>query len=136
MGVVGVKMQATLFDGNRRKHKMSLLKIDLQKIREDLRQLENAKVLEFRQARTQLVSALRGLRTQSENVALAQEITDKLALRYKAGELPLTDLLNAQTARSEAETNYWQQVFTYKLATLKLAKVTGKLGLFKERANH
>lgn len=111
--------------------KMSLLKIDLQKIREDLRQLENAKVLEFRQARTQLVSALRGLRTQSENVALAQEITDKLALRYKAGELPLTDLLNAQTARSEAETNYWQQVFTYKLATLKLAKVTGKLSLFK-----
>lgn len=136
MGVVGVKMQATLFDGNRRKHKMSLLKIDLQKIREDLRQLENAKVLEFRQARTQLVSALRGLRTQSENVALAQEITDKLALRYKAGELPLTDLLNAQTARSEAETNYWQQMFTYKLATLKLAKATGKLSLFKEKANH
>ena len=131
MGVVGVKMQANLFDGNRRKHKISLLKMDLRKIREDLRQLEQAKTLEFRQARIQLVSSLRGLRTQSENVALAQEITEKMTLRYKAGELPLTDLLNAQTARSEAETNYWQQVFTYKLATLKLAKASGKIELFR-----
>jgi outer membrane protein TolC len=132
MAMVGVKAQTTLFDGFRSKYKLEQLKIDRQKIQEDIRQLEAAKTLEFRQAKTQLTAALGGLNTQNENVALAKEITEKLTLRYKAGEVPLSDLLNAQTARSEAETNYWQQVFTYKLAVLRLAKVTGKLGMIVE----
>ena len=63
----------------------------------------------------------------SDNVGLAREISDKLMLQYKEGVVSLTDLLNAQTALSEAETNYWQQVFSYKLAVLKLLKTTGKL---------
>ncbi len=133
MAAVGVKAQVSLFDGFRQKHKNALLHIDLQKIREDMRQLTSAKALEFRQARAQFTGSLRSLKTQVDNVALAREIMDKLALRYKEGEIPLTDLLNAQTALSEAETNYWQQVFSYKLAVLRLAKVTGRLGVFRTR---
>ena len=64
-------------------------------------------------------------------MALAHEITDKLVLQYKEGVASLTDLLNAQTALSEAETNYWQQVFSYKLAVLKLLKAAGQLALLK-----
>ena len=78
-------------------------------------------------AHEQFQNALRALQTQNDNVALAQEITDKLLLQYKEGIASLTDLLNAQTALSEAETNYWQQVFGYKLAVLKLLKSAGRL---------
>lgn len=133
MAAVGVKAQVPLFDGFRQRHKNALLRIDLQKIKEDMRLLTSAKVLEFRQAKAQLTGALRTLKTQVENVALAHEVMDKLSLRYKEGDIPLTDLLNAQTALSEAETNYWQQVFAYKMATLRLAKVTGRLQVFRNR---
>lgn len=132
MAMVGIKAETTLFDGKKRQHKLAQLEVERQKIQEDVRQLEAAKKLEFRQAKTQLKAALSSLKVQQENVGLAQEITDKLALRYKAGEVPLSDLLNAQTARTEAETNYWQQVFGYKLAVLKLAKAAGKMELVKE----
>jgi len=71
------------------------------------------------------------LKGQSENVALAREITEKLVLQYKEGVVPLTDLLNAQTALSEAETLYWQQVFAYKLAVLKILKASGNLSLLQ-----
>lgn len=123
----GLKMHVPIFDGFRRLHKSGYLSIEGQKLAEDRRQLSSAKELEFRQARDQLQNALRALRTQTDNVGLAREITDKLMLQYKEGVVPLTDLLNAQTALSEAETNYWQQVFSYKLAVLKLLKTTGKL---------
>ncbi|HNG90183.1 MAG TPA: TolC family protein, partial [Saprospiraceae bacterium] len=63
----------------------------------------------------------------TENVTLAREVADKLTLQYKEGTVPLTDLLSAQTALSEAETNYWQQVYGYKLAVLKLLKAAGRL---------
>jgi len=124
---VGVKMQMPLFDGFRRHRRTGMLRLDGQKLEEDRRQLVQAKSLEFMQAREQFQNSLRALRAQSDNVALAREITDKLALQYKEGVASLTDLLNAQTARSEAETNYWQQAFGYKLAVLKLLKAAGRL---------
>jgi outer membrane protein len=124
---IGFKVKMPVFDGFRRNRKSDLLKIDRQKIEEDRRQLVQAKNLEFRQASEQVQSALALVRTQSDNIALAREISDKFTLQYKEGVAPLTDLLNAQTALSEAETNYWQQVFAYKLAALKLLKAAGQI---------
>ncbi|MDO8367003.1 MAG: TolC family protein [Saprospiraceae bacterium] len=128
----GVKLKIPIFDGFRVHNKAWVYKLEAQKLEQDLRQLNGAKALEFRQAREQLGTSLRTLRSQSDNVALAREITDKLVLQYKEGVASLTDLLNAQTALSEAETNYWQQVFSYKLAVLKLLKTAGQLELLKE----
>lgn len=127
MAMVGAKLNMPLFDGFRRHRKVELLRLEEQKLAEDRRQFSGAKELEFRQARVQLQSALRQLRTQEENVALAREIADKLTLQYKEGINPLTDVLNAQTALSEAETGYWQQVFGYKISVLNLLKAAGQL---------
>lgn len=131
MAAVGFKLQMPLFDGFRRHRRAGLLRLEGQKLDADRQQLVQAKSLEFRQASEQLQNALRALQAQTDNVALAREITDKLMLQYKEGVASLTDLLNAQTARSEAETNYWQQAFGYKLAVLKLLKAAGKMGELK-----
>lgn len=129
----GLKIDVPIFDGFSRNRKVNVLELEAQKLEEDRRQLDGAKMLEFRQAREELQNALRVLQYQSDNVALAREITDKLLLQYREGVVPLTDLLNAQTALSEAETNYWQQVFGYKLAVLKLLKASGKLEELKKK---
>lgn len=127
LAAVGFKLDVPIFDGFRRRHKAGQMAIEGLKIEEDRRQLEAAKKLEFYQARDQFQGAIRMLRMQVDNVALAREITNKLTLQYTEGVAPLTDLLNAQTALAEAETNYWQQVFSYKLAVLKLLKSAGLL---------
>ncbi|HRI62551.1 MAG TPA: TolC family protein [Saprospiraceae bacterium] len=129
----GLKLDVPIFDGFSRNRKVNVLELEAQKLEEDRRLLDGAKALEFRQAREELQNSIRLLQYQSDNVALAREITDKLLLQYKEGVVSLTDLLNAQTAMSEAETNYWQQVFSYKLAVLKLLKATGKLEELKKR---
>ena len=127
MAAVGLKLKMPLLDGFRVHNKAMGFRLEEQKLEEDRRQLASGKKLEFNIARNQLLNALQGLHTQSDNVALAREITDKLLLQYKEGVASLTDLLNAQTALSEAETNYWQQVFGYKLSVLKLLKAAGRL---------
>jgi outer membrane protein TolC len=131
MAMVGFRLQVPVFDGFRRQRKASILRIEGQKMEVDRSQLLRAKELEFRQARIQLQNSLVALRAQQENVGLAREIVEKLTLQYKEGVASLTDLLNAQTALSEAETNYWQQVFGYKLAVLKLLKAANKIDLLK-----
>ncbi|MEO6760043.1 MAG: TolC family protein [Saprospiraceae bacterium] len=127
MAVVGVKLNVPIFDGFRRLHKIKLLKIEEQKLEADRMQLEGAKTLEFRQAREQVLNALRGLSLQNENVQLAREIADKMLLQYQEGIVSLSELLNTQTAIVDAEANYWQQVFTYRLAVVKLLKAVGRL---------
>lgn len=131
MAVVGFKLNVPVFDGFRRQRKADILRIEEQKLEADRGQLLRAKELEFRQAKIQLQNALEAVRAQQENVALAREIVEKLTLQYKEGVASLTDLLNAQTAQSEAETNYWQQVFSYKLAVLKLLKAADKIDILK-----
>lgn len=123
----GLKVDVPIFDGFSRNRKVNVLQLEAQKLQEDRRQLDGARALEFRQAREELQNAIRLLQYQSDNVALAREVADKLLLQYKEGVVSLTDLLNTQTILSEAETNYWQQVFSYKLAVLKLLKASGKL---------
>lgn len=127
MAAVGLKMKMPLLDGFRVHNKVMGYRLEEEKLTEDRRQLAAGKRLEFNIAHEQFLNALQALRAQSDNVSLAREITDKLLLQYKEGVTPLTDLLNAQTALSEAETNYWQQVFGYKLSVLKLLKAAGKL---------
>lgn len=127
VAAIGLRLQVPVFDGFRLQRKSALLKLEGLKLEEDRRQLTQAKTLEFRLAREQANNAFHALRTQNDNVALAREISDKFLLQYKEGVVSLTDLLTAQTALSEAETNYWQQVFTYKLAVLKVLKAAGRL---------
>jgi len=129
LAAVGFQVEVPIFDGFRNRRKTADLVIERQKIEEDLRQLGQAKNLEFLQAKGRFQGALLTLRNQTENTALAREIVEKLALQHKEGAIPLTDLLGAQTALAEAETQYWQQVFNYKLAVLHLLKATGKLSL-------
>ena len=127
IAVIGLRLKIPVFDGFRRFRKANLLRLEGSKLEEDLQQLTQLKTLEFLQAREQLTNAQQAVTTQTDNVTLAREICDKLTLQYREGVVSLTDLLNAQTALSEADTNFWQQVFAYKLAYLKLMKTAGRL---------
>jgi outer membrane protein len=128
---VGFKVEVPVFDGFRRQAKYALMEVERLKLEEDRRQLGPARALEFRQAKLQVEGALRLLNYQAENIAVAREVVEKTTLTYREGITPLTDLLNAQTALAEAETNYWQQVYAYRLAVLKLLKAAGKLDMLR-----
>lgn len=132
MAAVGFRFELPVFNGFRRRYKAAQLHLEALKLRADQAQLFKAKNLEFRQSRSQLTDALNALRSQYENMALAREIAEKMQLTYQAGNTPLTELLNAQTALSEAETNYWQQVFAYKISVLRLLKAAGRLDILQE----
>ncbi len=127
LAAVGLKINVPIYNGFRQNRGSDLLEVEALKLEADREALCQGKELEFRQARAQFEGAMQLLKTQEANVALAREITDKLLLQYKEGVASLTDLLNAQTALSEAETNYLQQVYGYKLAVLKLLKAAGRL---------
>ena len=75
----------------------------------------------------QIENALITIRIQEENVALAKDVLENIQNNYKNGIAPLTDLLNAETAFTEAENNYTSALLDYKLAEVALIKSQGEL---------
>ncbi|MCB9316966.1 MAG: hypothetical protein H6569_12580 [Lewinellaceae bacterium] len=94
--------------------------------REDRRYLADAKHWNTNW-RVQFDGASQMLRTQEENVALARDITENLVLGTKKVWRTPPTCSTPKLALTEAETHYWQQVFNYKLAVLKLLKAAGYL---------
>ncbi len=131
VAAVGVRVNVPIFDGFRLKNKTAQSDFEWMKLEEDRKQLTEAKRLEFSQAISKYRVGLNLLSMQQENVGLAKEILEKMILQHREGAVPLSEVLNAQTALSEAETNYWQQVFSLQIAKLNLAKAAGRLDLVK-----
>jgi outer membrane protein len=124
---VGLKMRYPIFDGFGQKNRVQQLDLESQKTEEDVRQLENFKILEFSFAKKQMRNSLRTLDAQRGNNALAIEVYGKILQQYKEGIISLNDVLTVQTAASEAETNLNREIFNYKLAELRFLKSVGRL---------
>ncbi len=61
------------------------------------------------------------------NVELAQKVLNNTRSNYQLGLAPLTDLLDAQNALSEAQNNHVAAMLNYRVAEIQLIKSKGML---------
>lgn len=125
--MVGVSLKIPVFQGFGTRARVKQADIDLQKLELDIKDAEQALSLDFKNAQTQIENALITIRIQEENVSLAQDVLENIQNNYKNGIAPLTDLLSAETAFTEAENNYTTALLDYKLAEVSLIKAQGEL---------
>jgi len=79
-----------------------------------------------------LQSSFNSLRSQKENLAMAEEVYAVMQKRFREGIAPITEVLNAETSMREVQTNYLAALLQYKWASLDLEYANGKLlQLFK-----
>jgi outer membrane protein TolC len=64
---------------------------------------------------------------QLENMRLAERVFNITQEQYQKGVVPLTDLLNAETALSDAQTNHTYALIQMKIAELNYLKANGNL---------
>ncbi|MCS7036515.1 MAG: TolC family protein [Saprospiraceae bacterium] len=127
LGLVGLRLEWPLLEGYRRRPGAERLRLEIQRNEEERNDYARARQMELLQASTQRNNALHALRARKQAVALAREVVSQLQLAYRNGVTPLSDLLAAQTALAEAETQYEQQVFTCRLAEVKWLRAAGLL---------
>lgn len=127
LGIVGLRMEWPLLEGYRQRHGLERLRLEVRRGEEERDDYTRARDLELRQARMQWENAQRTLRARTQALALAREVVAQLQLAYRNGIAPLSEVLSAQTALAEAETQYEQQVFICRLAEVKWLKAAGLL---------
>jgi len=130
--IMGINLRVPIFDGFRKGHRLQQNQIELLQNEKDRQLTQNSLEFQYQNAQLQLQSSFNSLRSQKENLAMAEEVYAVMQKRFREGIAPITEVLNAETSMREVQTNYLAALLQYKWASLDLEYANGKLlQLFK-----
>ncbi|MCU0438237.1 MAG: TolC family protein [Raineya sp.] len=126
-GTVGLQLNVPIFDGLQKKYKVQQSNLELLKLEQDKKNLE--KVIDFQTNQSQITlrNAIESLEIQKRNMELAKEVVRVSQIKYKQGVGTSSDIVNAESAFKEAETNYYASLYDALIAKVDLDKALGKL---------
>ncbi|MBL7764545.1 MAG: TolC family protein [Chitinophagaceae bacterium] len=116
-----------IYDGNTRRAKMHQARINILKNDNDMEAFKQAVDLESSNARTQLKNSLMSLESQQKNIDLAQKVFTIAQKKYKEGVGTNIEILQAETALKDAQTNYFNSLYEAIIAKIDFKKSLGLL---------
>jgi len=123
--IIGAKITLPIFDGLQKHQRIQQSKLNLEKINNNFKMLEQGITLETKTAQTHLQNAIESLETQRKNRALAEEVVRVSKVKYDQGVGSNLEVLNAETSLKEAETNYYSALYDALIAKTDYAKARG-----------
>ena len=126
---IGFVVQVPIFDGFGRKYKTIQAQNNLRKLQGSINYLKESIDLQLASSKIQLKNYLMSLQEQKKNMELAAEVVRVTKTKYQAGVGSNLELINAESALKESQTNYLTSLYNAVIAKVEVDKVTGKLGI-------
>lgn len=127
-GAIVLSASLPLYDGGTRKAKINQARLNILKNDNDMLALQQGIDLESNSARTQLKNSFISLDNQKNNIELAKKVSLIAQRKYKEGLGSNIEILQAETAYKEAQTNYYNSLYEAILAKIDFQKSLGQLG--------
>jgi len=124
---LGATISIPVFDGFEKRSNLQRNKIQRDQIQLRIDQLANNVNREVMEAKVNLENAKRNIKTQKENVALAQEVCDVTRIKYREGVGSNFEVVEANTDLKEAQTNYLNAVYEGITSQIEFKKALGIL---------
>jgi outer membrane protein len=125
--VIGATLSVPIFDGFQKNARVQQSKLNLKKIENGFKSLEQGIALETQTARVNLQNSISSLETQKKNRELAEEVSRVSKIKYDQGVGSNLEIVNAETSLREAETNYYAALYDALIAKIDFQKATGQL---------
>jgi outer membrane protein TolC len=125
--LVGLRLSVPVFSGLQRHYKVSQTRVELEKLRVTEDDTKKLIRINSEDAARRLLNSTEAEKRQRENMQLAEKVYGISQEQYQQGMIPLTDLLNAETALSDAQSNHTYALIQMKLSELNYLKANGKL---------
>ncbi|SHK03584.1 TolC family protein [Hymenobacter psychrotolerans] len=126
-GNVGLSLQIPVFDGFRRKYQVQQARIQQLTIEKGFETLRQSIDLQDAQSRTTLINALDVLDNQKANLDLASDVARVSRIKFQEGVGSNLEVVSAETALREAQTNYYAAIYDVLVAKVDRDKATGEL---------
>ncbi len=124
---IGLNIRIPIFNGFATRSKVRQAEVELQALRYDRMDTKLALDLDNENAKSQMKNSLLVIRSNEDNVKLANEVLRDTENNYKNGLASLTELLDAEKAYADAQNNYTTSLLDYKIAEVQLIKSKGEL---------
>lgn len=124
---LGLSINIPVFDGFAKKYKIQQAKFTVDKVKQSLSLVEQSIDLQIRSANITIINGLENLKTQKRNLELAQEVVRVSKIKYQSGTGSNIEVINAESALKESQTNYFASLYDLLLAKVDLDKAKGKL---------
>lgn len=127
MSLIGLRLNVPIFSGFQKSSRVSQSKVDLQQIRvneDDTRKLLHIQTAD---ASRKLLASIDAEKRQRQNVTIADRVYGISQEQYQKGLIPLTDLLNSETALRDAQTGQTYALIQMKIAELEYMNAKGTL---------
>ena len=129
---IGLAMQIPIFDAFDKKYKSRKADIDIENIRLAKENSRKHMETQYLNATNDLTNNQRNFKKQKDNYLLAEEVYEVTSSRYKEGIASMTEVLQDEMRMSEAQNNYINAHYNYRITQLNLMKLMGKIqGLVK-----
>lgn len=123
----GLNLRIPIYEGSKKQSQIQQAKIALEKNKNDIANLENAIEQEVFTARTTHQRATEQISIQEKNLALAQEVFNRVETKYKNGLGSSLELTNSQNDLETARANYLNTVYEFFVAEIDLQKALGNI---------
>ena len=127
IGLIGATLNINIFDGFQRHNRIQQASISAQKNVNNIRNVELGGELEATVASITFNNALASVKNQKRNMELAQHVYDVAQKKYEAGVGSNLEVVTAETALVEAQTNYFNALYDMIVAKTDYQKATGTL---------
>ncbi|HLT09046.1 MAG TPA: TolC family protein [Cyclobacteriaceae bacterium] len=125
--VLGVSLEIPIFDGLAKSYRIQQNRVQIKQFQNQLYDQEQRVVSEEAEARANLQNSLSALRAQLDNRELAMEVFRTTKIKYQEGVGSNFEVVEADAALKEAETNYYAALYDALIARVDLEKALGIL---------
>ena len=119
---VGVQLAVPLFDGFATSHKVQQAELQYQQIQLQEQEIKELVRMQVRQAIISLKQAEDKIKTQDENIVLAQEALQVAERQYRDGLVSSIEVLDAQHTLSQSELFKTQAIFNHIMTKVELCR--------------
>jgi outer membrane protein len=123
--VVGLQVSMPIFDGLQRHYRVEQIKVGVLQAENNLLFIQRTIDMQRAVARVNLQNSSASLQSQKDNMALAQSVFDVAKIKYDKGVGTNLEVINAQTALKEAQTNYFNALYDAVIAKVEYDKSIG-----------
>ncbi|WP_229254298.1 TolC family protein [Dyadobacter sp. NIV53] len=125
--LLAINLNIPIFDGFIKKYQVDQKRVALDKVKLNQKFLEQTIDMQSKQAAINIKNAFATLETQTRNVDLAKEVVRVTKIKYKEGVGSNIEVINAESAFKEAQTNYFAALYDMLIAKVDLSKAKGEL---------
>ena len=125
----GIRVNVPIFDSREQAAKTNQSKLELEKAKNSLVNVENNHKYEVSQAINEYNINLLAYKNNKENLKLSQKILSNTLIKFKEGVASSTDVAQAQNQELTAQSQFLQTNFNLLISKLKLDKLQNKINL-------